>query len=398
MEILQSLQKTLICFLMLGTFNLASAQIVFEEFVGAANPFDAAAPGAYASPDFTDIDDDGDPDVFFALEDGSIAFYKNNGTAEQPVFDLQTGENNPLQVATGIAYAGIAFADVDGDGDDDAFVSSVYAWIKYYKNTGTAQEPVYEQQTGESNPLDNYEEGFEAKLDFIDIDNDGDVDVFIGDDYGNLRFYKNEGTATQPLFTEQLGIDNPLEQVYVGDFVKPAFADLDFDSDYDLLLGVDNGSFHYFENTGTPETPDFIELTGNENPFISFNTGVESKPAFTDLDGDGDEDLIAGNEDGNIHYYANQSTYTGLNRQKDDGSLQILVINKNGLIGIIQENSKPTQEPAIFKLFNINGRLIYSTEVSTKPPLDIKLPVLPSGIFLFQFQNGTKTKTTKFIF
>jgi len=145
--------------------------IVFDEVTGAENPFHQLNPGNYASPDFVDIDGDGDQDAFFALEDGNVVYFENIGTAGLPVFEERTGIENPLNMADGIAYAGVAFVDIDGDGDFDAFVSSVYAWIKFYKNTGTAQEPAFELVSGAGNPLDQYDEGFEAKLAFADIDN-----------------------------------------------------------------------------------------------------------------------------------------------------------------------------------------------------------------------------------
>ena len=169
--------------------------ISFEEITGPDNPFNGMSVGNYASPDFTDIDGDDDPDAFFALEDGNVVYYQNTGNQQVPEFEFVPGDDNPLHMAEGVAYAGIAFVDIDGDGDHDAFVSSVYAWIKFYKNTGSPANPQFVQQTGPDNPLDQYEEGFEAKLSFVDIDGDNDQDVFIGDDYGLVRYYRNEGTA-----------------------------------------------------------------------------------------------------------------------------------------------------------------------------------------------------------
>lgn len=383
-------------FLFLTFVVLSQAQINFEEKIGSENPFGNLQPGAYASPALVDIDDDGDQDVFFALEDGSVVFYRNIGTAGHAVFEIQTGDENPLNSANGIAYAGIAFADVDGDGDYDAFVSSVYAWIKFYKNTGTAEQAVFELQTGANNPLDHYEEGFEGKLDFVDIDNDGDLDVFIGDDYGRVRFYKNEGTSLSPLFVEQTGAGNPLDQVNAGDFAKPAFADLDLDGDFDLVIGEDDGSFHYFENTGTAELPGFTELTADQNPFDSFDAGTESKPAFADLDGDGDMDLIAGNESGNIRYYKNISTFTHLIQQEIDGLAEISVLNHEILIQQLSHNSPLLNQRAIIKLYNLNGKLMHSTAFTLYPSVCIPLPALSNGIYLIYFQTEKQTRTVRF--
>ncbi len=390
------LKKALLLLLFLSTFTFQlQAQLSFEEITGTENSFETIMPGPYASPAMVDIDADNDSDAFFALEDGSIAFYKNTGNTTQALFELQSGNENPLNTANGIAYAGIAFADVDGDGDSDAFVSSVYAWVKYFKNTGTPQQAVFEEQSGENNPLDHYQEGFEGKLDFVDIDNDGDWDVFIGDDYGTIRFYRNEGSASSPLFVEKTGSDNPLDQVYAGDFAKPAFADLDFDGDSDLILGVDDGSFHYFENKGTAEQAEFIELIGNQNPFSSFDAGTESKPAFADLDGDGDPDLISGNESGNIKYYKNTSTLTTIFQQSTKHFPELLVTKNEIIIGFTASDNSSLNQKATIILYALNGRCLYKTEFSPFTETRLPLPLLPKGIYLLSLQTKSQTKTIK---
>lgn len=396
MKIITASRLMLLVCLLMAYAVVSQPQIVFEEKTGSENPFGALLPGGYASPALVDIDNDGDMDVFFALEDGTIVFYKNTGTYEQAFFEAQTGSENPLQAANGIAYAGIAFADVDGDGDYDAFVSSVYAWIKFYKNIGSAEQAIFELQTGENNPLDHYEEGFEGKLDFVDIDNDGDLDVFIGDDYGSIRYYKNEGTPSSPLFVEQAGANNPLDQVYAGDFAKPAFADLDLDGDFDLVIGVENGSFHYFENAGTAELPDFMELTADQNPFDNFDAGTESKPAFADLDGDGDVDLIAGNESGNIRYYQNISEITRLNQLEINSLPEISVLNNEIQIQLATQNSPLLNQQAMVKLFTLNSKLVHTTAFTLYPSVRLPLPALSKGIYLLHFQTENKIKTLRF--
>ncbi len=395
-KLTEMMKKRSILFFYLSIFmiNLTCAQVEFVEISGSNNPFNELTAGAYACPDFVDIDNDNDWDVFFALEDGNIVFFENTGNHEQPFFEQQTNLNNPLNMANGIAYAGIAFADIDGDGDSDAFVSSVYAFIRYYKNMGSADSPLFEQQTGSANPLDIYGEGFEAKLSFVDIDNDQDLDVFIGDDYGTIRFYKNNGSATQADFIEISGANNPLNNVYVGDFAKPDFTDLDQDGDQDLILGEESGNYHYFENTGDAQNPLFTQLIGSANPFDGFNAGEESKPAFCDLDDDDDVDLAAGNVSGTIRYYENISTISVIESIEDEHfSVYPIPFNKRLIIELKSKILKP--EEGNISLFDQKGSMVFTQNLNLCRKNEILVPDIHSGVYMLRLTFKDETSYIK---
>ena len=57
---------------------------------------------------------------------------------------------------------------------------------------------------------------------------------------------------------------------------------------------------HYFENTGTTTEPSFIQRTDFDNPFLGVKAGGFTAPAFADLNGDDELDLIIGNQVGDI--------------------------------------------------------------------------------------------------
>ena len=88
-----------------------------------------------------------------------------------------------------------AFVDIDNDGDKDLFVGDTLGYIKYYENTGNN---VYQQQTGVNNPFNGVDLGDETKPAFVDIDDDGDFDAFIGELEGNLNYYRNDGNSGNP--------------------------------------------------------------------------------------------------------------------------------------------------------------------------------------------------------
>jgi len=70
----------------------------------------------------------------------------------------------------------------------------------------------------------------------VDIDADGDQDVFIGEGEGNVKFYQNTGSASNMTLSERTGASNPLAAVYgtyetLGPYAAPFFVDIDGDGD-----------------------------------------------------------------------------------------------------------------------------------------------------------------------
>ena len=135
---------------------------------------------------------------------------------------------------------------------------------------------------------------FNSSPSFADLDGDGDLDAVIGAQDGTLHYFQNTGSATVPAFTEQTGAANPFNFVDVGTRSTPSFVDLDGDGDLDAVVGEEYGTLHYFENTGSAVAPAFTELTGAANPFDGVDVGFNARPSFADLDGDGDLDAIVG--------------------------------------------------------------------------------------------------------
>lgn len=296
------------------------AQVTFTQETGTNNPLNAADVGFLSSPAFVDIDGDGDFDVFVSSSDGVIHYYKNTGNATTPVFAEQTGSANPLN---GITFAyGVTpvFVDIDGDGDKDLFIGRYDGAIDYYKNTGNATNPVFTLETGSNNPLNGVTVANYATPAFVDIDGDGDFDVVIGEGSGTIEYYQNTGTASAPVFTQQTGGANPFSTISVGSYSAPAFADLDGDGDFDLIVGSDPGTFAYYTNTGTPSAPAFTLQSGTGNPFNGFSVGFDGIPNFVDIDGDGDQDLFSGAYDGTIYYFKNTT-----------GALPLHLISFNGI-------------------------------------------------------------------
>jgi hypothetical protein len=188
-----------------------------------------------------------------------------------------------------------AFADLDNDGDYDLLIGEGPSGISYaYENTGNASSPVWTAKPGWNVPT----VGKGAKPTFADLDNDGDYDLLIGEGpYGRTFGYENTGNASSPIWTAKPGWN--LSSVGMG--ASPALADLDGDGDYDLLIGERYGVSYAYENTGTASSPIWTAKPG----WNALDVGDAAGPAFADLDGDGDYDLLIGEWSGFSRGYEN---------------------------------------------------------------------------------------------
>ena len=119
-----------------------------------------------------------------------------------------------------------------------------------------------------------------SKPTLADIDGDGDLDAVVGEWDGTLLYYQNTGTATNPSYTQQPGTANPFNGINVENSSAPTLADIDGDGDLDAVVGAFNGSLNYYKNTGTATNPIYTEQTGTANPFNGINVGNYSTPTF----------------------------------------------------------------------------------------------------------------------
>ncbi|MBD1938919.1 FG-GAP-like repeat-containing protein [Microcoleus sp. FACHB-68] len=267
------------------------------------NPFNLAYMGSGASPTFADIDGDGDLDAFVAARDGNTYYYQNMGSASAPAF--ANPQANPFNL-TNVGYRAVpTLADIDGDSDLDAFVGEYYRNTYYYQNMGSASAPVFANP--QANPFNLTDVGYHASPTFADIDGDSDLDAFVGARDGKTYYYQNTGTASAPAFAAPP--PNAFNLTHVGSDASPTLADIDGDGDLDAFVGVWDGNTYYYENTGTALNPAFANPQANA--FNLTNVGLDASPTLADIDGDGDLDAFVGESLGNTYYY--QNTGTALN-------------------------------------------------------------------------------------
>ena len=255
---------------------------------------------------FVDIDNDGDLDLFvgkggrWASESGKIRFYRNDGDKTNPNWTLVTKFYNSIDVGTN---ANPTFCDIDADGDFDLFVGNGYAGgsggnVAFYRNDGTPDNPDWFCPV---KFLASIDVGDQSAPTFVDIDGDGDFDLFVGGGYGRITFCRNIGTPQTAVWDLVSSYYNKLD---LGWKSTPTFTDIDGDGDFDLFIGNDRGEIYFYQNNGTPAKAAWTLIT-KQYADINFGWIDYVAPTFADIDGDGDDDLFVSEYHGNINFYRN---------------------------------------------------------------------------------------------
>ena len=189
------------------------------------------------APAVADLDADGDLDMLTGTWNKGIDFYRNEGSAH--AWDFQLAEEAYVVLTRG-SNAHPALADIDADGDYDLFVGESSGDLNFYRNVGTAGSPEFELVSDKYNGIDV---GRRSAPTLADLDTDGDLDLIVGREGASAVLFRNTGTREQPLFEEAgtLALELPI-------YAVPRFVDMDDDGDLDLFSGGLAGGLVYFEN------------------------------------------------------------------------------------------------------------------------------------------------------
>lgn len=315
-----------------------------------------------SSLDFIDINDDDDLDLFWGdFFSNSLYFIENQGNSISP--DMQKiSDVYPIN-SDSVNTSGFnmpRFTDIDSDGDYDLFVSVLYdptvpQSLMFYENTGNAQSANHILRTNDF--LKTLDVGNNSSPVFVDIDNDGDLDLFIGsfnNPNGSIHFLENTGTVSNPSFYYS---DSQYFNIMSDLVVTPAFGDLDNDGDYDLLAGKLNGTIDFYLNNGTPVSANFqnsILLRNNNDD--SIDVGSSSSPFLMDVDGDSDLDLAIGGFNGKLSFYENTGNPASYEFTSNPAYFGTLDIGDNSTPFFIDYN-----EDDVLDLFSgsRNGEMFY---------------------------------------
>ncbi|GAB4407687.1 MAG: hypothetical protein OHK0039_10240 [Bacteroidia bacterium] len=272
-----------------------------------------------------DPDGDGVQDLLLGdLNSERLAYLHNGGTPAVADMDAVVPQY-PTAAPVALRQFVAAFRiDADADGTPDLVVApngtdvSLNAQsVWYYRNTGTPAQWQLDLQSTALLQGDMIDLGERAKPAFFDYDSDGLPDLVVGcylyrveagQERSSLALFRNTGTAQAPAFqlvqTDYLGLSTFFSPPRFA--LHPAFGDLDGDGDADLLLGDEEGELHFFRNTAPAgATAQFVLAAATLG---GIDVGGHAAPQIADLDGDGLPDLLVGERSGNLNFFRNGGT------------------------------------------------------------------------------------------
>jgi hypothetical protein len=320
-----------------------------------------------------DLDGDGDIDLLMGGYYGAINYFENTGTSDSPTFSSAVA--NPFGLTSAYYYAFITAADLDDDGDIDLLVGEYYGDLLFYENTGTATSPAFAAAQANAFGLNSGSSLLEMPS-FVDLDDDGDFDVIscsiLYAGTPTIVYYENTGTSTSPAYsapvTDPFGIT-----ANAAYFQNPTMADIDGDGDFDLLTAENYGAFAFYENTGTASNPSFA--AAQANPFgLVDNVTDFLFPEFVDIDDDGDFDVLGAGYYGSLWFFENTQFNVGIDEVANN-----VAIGPNPFASEV--NFGGGAQLNLVEVLDMTGKLVYS-EVS--PQGSINLESLKNGVYMIQ--------------
>jgi hypothetical protein len=326
---------------------------------------------------------------------GSVSLYTNIGSVSEPQFRLET-DNYANLASLELQGLKPRFADVNSDGHLDltfSVLNSSTGSNKYILNEAATGQP-FKFSVAKVQDLSIGENTGDVVV-FYDLDKDGDQDALVGasflisDTSGPLLYYRNTGTANAPVFTlenEKFGGIEFAEESNRS--LYPLIADLNNDNSPELLTVDNRGVIKIYAGfmadlkANFKETPALLASSITSSA-VRTRLGAHVALAVADLNNDQQPEIIAGNAGGGLFYLTQQlRTGTGIS-EEEKARLNISVFPNPAN----QEVTVAGPEKMVLALYSSEGRKVRNN-IDLAKEHRLNLAGLAPGLYYVRVQTA----------
>jgi hypothetical protein len=383
----------------------------------------------YSTVAFWDYDGDGLNDMLVAGKANpqrvylysKLDLYRNVGTSTKPVYK-KTVDDFAGVAAKNIPYLMPAVADMDGDGKQDLVLGQENGKLVFYKNTGMSNG--IPQMSFITNNYQGIDVGEYSRPATGDINRDGLTDLVIGEYSGVINYYKNTGSSTSPTFTlendffghvrtnffyysyEYDTTGKPIDSTLHmdgGGFSSPYISDVNSDGKWDMITGSATGRLFIYLDIESHLQDSFAEagpMVYNEvyDAYERPDFGFISSPAAADLDGDGAQEIVAGNYRGGFYYLSSVYIPLGINEVAIRHRVSKLKAYPNPAENnlTIDRASRLINGTGQLFICNSLGQPVYQNE-RVSFPVGIDVSSWPSGMYFIQYADEKDRENLPFM-
>lgn len=362
--------------------------------------------GAGSAPAFFDYNADGLLDLVvgsdgfyepFGERDSRLFLLENVGTLDAPAFRLVDDDYLGLNAFDAFYAFTPTFGDLDGDGDLDILVGEYTGGLFYAENTAgagnTASFGSWQYSYADINV------GLLSAPAIVDLDRDGLPDLIVGERSGNVNFFKNTGTPSEPSFNSDpaaapnifaLGNINTSQPGFTVGHGSPLV--LDQEGTYLLFMGTDINGIEVY--TGIEGNYDGIFQLEAEQ-LGDLRVGTRVRPAIADWDNDGFLELIVGNDRGGLNAFNTDLTPSSTTNTITS-SLDHIQLSPNPASDWLNINFGTASDSGELSLYNGIGQRLRS-EVWTGNTHQLSVQQLPSGVYFLEFISGARRTVRKIV-
>lgn len=373
--------------------------------------------GGEVMPALVDIDGDNDFDLIVATNGDQaltgdsmdrLVFFENVGSAQSPMFHLR--DTNFLNLASS-KYRGmkISFGDLNSDNKVDLAVGTSNQGLFLYLNQSDGTNYDFVQF---NKNLDNFTDQAIAPC-LYDVDNDGLTDLILGEYYGSVKYYRNEGSAVTPDFVlkDNLMGDTLINELRLTTLIRnnkeydtlvyatvgnsvPIMGDIEGDGNLDLVVGTIQGKVVKMTLDGRKVSGKYTIsrdfFTFNDKGSVLLDLGSYSTPAFADLNKDGIADFVIGNSRGGLNFFLGVKS---VHVEDESSSNQNPLLYPNPAQQVVKIE---LTEKSHWKVFNLQGQLMLAG-TSDEGQTQIDVSTWTNGLYFIQYHQGEVTTQSKFV-